>query len=122
MEGLVEKYDALHGWTWKEGETPFSDRKYILAASVIYLVTIFALRYGTPRPIRLKWPMALHNLFLFILSLAMLLGVLSEAFFALRVRLLPVPSCCPCFWSSSAQTKPTKPTGQPTHQPHRLHV
>lgn len=58
----------------------------MVIASVGYLVAIFALRYVWPTPLRFRLVQAAHNLFLCLLSVAMLLGVLSEAFFALKVR------------------------------------
>lgn len=84
MDSVLNIYNRLDSFDWTYGVTPLSQWEHIAVASVGYLATIFALRYLTPAPMRFRWLQALHNLFLTLLSVAMLTGVLSEAFFALR--------------------------------------
>lgn len=86
MDSVLSFYNRLDSFDWTYGVTPLSQWEHIAVASVGYLATIFALRYLTPAPMRFRWLQALHNLFLTLLSVAMFAGVLSEAFFALRVR------------------------------------
>lgn len=86
MESLIDFYNLADSFKWEHEVTVLSSWKYMVGASLAYLATIFALRYGTSAPTRLTNLKAVHNLFLCILSVAMLAGVLSEAFFALKVR------------------------------------
>jgi hypothetical protein len=86
MDYLISTYDRVDGFDWVYGLSPLSEWTTVLGVSVGYLVTIFALRYLTPSPMRFRWLQALHNLFLCLLSVSMLIGVLFEAFSALKVR------------------------------------
>jgi fatty acid elongase 3 len=60
-------------------EFEFTDTNYLVPfyGTAIYLTTIFALKFALrgARPLELKWAFAVHNAFLCLLSIAMLVGV-----------------------------------------------
>lgn len=60
---------------FKYGVTPFSEWQWPAGASIVYLITIFGLKYGLPFQLSLKYPQALHNLILSVGSFVVLTGL-----------------------------------------------
>lgn len=63
---------------FKYGVTPFSEWQWPAGASIVYLITIFGLKYGLPFQLSLKYPQALHNLILSVGSFVVLTGLLYD--------------------------------------------
>jgi len=88
---MEEYWTSVSKWTdefrFEHGVTPLSHYTYIFGASILYLITIYAVRYLTPKPMRFKFLQALHNLVLTVGSAVMLLGTLTEVYLRLLVRL-----------------------------------
>lgn len=76
---------------FKYGVTPFSEWQWPVGASIVYLITIFGLKYGLPFQLSLKYPQALHNLILSLGSFVVLSGLLYDLAMAmLKVGLIRI--------------------------------
>ncbi|EFA77110.1 GNS1/SUR4 family protein [Heterostelium album PN500] len=82
-------------WDWKqlipsqdfkfeEGVTPFSNKNFIFLTIIIYLTTVYSIKFFMSSPKLKGWNLrgfsALHNLILCVWSLIMVLGVTYDAF------------------------------------------
>jgi len=77
LDQLLPSESVVTGWKWDYGVTPLSDITVLPCTWLVYWTVIFSLQgwMKDKEPYKLKWAVVLHNLFLMLWSLGMLIGL-----------------------------------------------
>jgi len=100
MDSLVQLWESTESFKFEYGVTPFSDWKYPIYGVSAYILVVFfgPLLMKNRKPIKPRLFAIVHNLFLSILSVAMVSGVVYEMIriYFIEYRYGPHPSSFMC--------------------------